>query len=80
MLQNAILPDIVRNMVQNFEKKLSKLYPCKSVQFRKILDDYTTDFDNVLILNLEYFETTKLLCEIDDKYFEILNKKISNYY
>ena len=40
MMQNAILPDIVKMMVQNFQKRLMKVY--KSKECLKLLDDYTT--------------------------------------
>ena len=66
MRQNAILPDIVNMMVQNFQKKLMKVY--KSKECLKILDDYTTEFDKILYLNLEFLETTKLMTELDTHY------------
>ena len=68
MMRNAILPDIIKSMVQNFQKRLKKVYPRKSSEYLKILDDYTTEFDQILCLNLEYIETTELLIELDNKY------------
>ena len=71
MMQNAILPDIVKMMVQNFQKKIMKVY--KPKECLKILDDYTTEFDEILCLNLEYLETTKLMTELDTKYSKKFN-------
>ena len=68
MMRNAILPDIVKAMVQNFQKRLNKVYPRKSTENSKILDHYTTEFDQILCLNFEYLETTKLLTELDKTY------------
>jgi hypothetical protein len=45
----------------------------KSKEYFKILDDYTTEFDTILCLNLEYFETTKLMTELDTKYSKKFN-------
>ena len=67
MMRNAILPDIIKMMVQNFQKRLKKVYPKKSIEYSKILDDYITEFDQILCLNFEYLETTKLLTELDTK-------------
>jgi len=58
MMRNAILPDIIKMMVQNFQKRLKKVYPKKSIKYSKILDDYIAEFDQILCLNLEYLETT----------------------
>ena len=71
MRQNAILPDIVKMMVQNFQKKLMKVY--KSKEYLKILDEYTTEFDKILYLNLEFLETTKLMTELDTHYAKKFN-------
>ena len=71
MRQNAILPDIVKMMVQNFQKKLMKVYTSK--ECLKILDEYTTEFDKILYLNLEFLETTKLMTELDTKYSKKFN-------
>ncbi len=71
MRQNAILPDIVKMMVQNFQKKLIQVY--KSKECLKNLDDHTTEFDKILYLNLEYLETTKLMTELDTHYVKKFN-------
>jgi len=71
MMQNAILPDIVKMMVQNFQNKIMKVY--KPKECLKILDDYTTDFDKILCLNLEYLETTKLMTEFNTRYYKKFN-------
>jgi hypothetical protein len=39
----------------------------------KILDDYTTEFDEILCLNLEYLETTKLMTEFNTRYYKKFN-------
>ena len=68
MMQNSILPDIVKIMVQNFQNKIMKVYSIHSKEYSKILDDYTTEFDEILCLNLEYLETTKLMTEFNKRY------------
>ena len=75
MMQNAILPDIVKMMVQNFQKRLKKVYSIHSKEYSKILDDYATEFEQILCLNLEYLETTKLMIELDTKYSNKFNLK-----
>ena len=72
MMRNAILPDIIKTMVQNFQKRLKKVYPKKSIEYSKMLDDYIAEFDQIVCLNLEYLETTKLLTELDTKYSDEL--------
>ena len=71
MMQNSILPDIVKMMVQNFQNKIMKVY--KPKECLKILDDYTTEFDKILYLNLEFLETTKLMTELDTHYAKKFN-------
>ncbi len=75
MMQNAILPDMVEMMVQNFQKRLMKIYNKHSKEYSKILDDYATEFEQILCLNLEYLETTKLMTELDTKYSNKFNLK-----
>jgi hypothetical protein len=58
-------------MVQNFQKKIMKVY--KPKECLKILDDYTTEFDEILCLNLEYLETTKLMTEFNTRYYKKFN-------
>ena len=71
MMQNSILHDIVKMMVQNFQNKIMKVY--KPKECLKILDDYTTEFDEILCLNLEYLETTKLMTEFNTRYYKKFN-------
>jgi hypothetical protein len=60
-------------MVQKFQERLMKIYSIHSKQYSKILDDYTTEFDQILCLNLEYLETTKLMTELDTKHVKKFN-------
>ncbi len=68
LLQNAILPDMVKLMVQNFQKRSMKVHTHQSKEYLKILDDYTKEFDKISCLNLAYLETTKLITELDTQY------------
>ena len=45
----------------------------KSKEYLKILDEYKTEFDKILFLNLEFLETTKLMTELDTHYVKKFN-------
>ena len=51
----------------------SKIIKLSKDRFLKILDEYTTEFDKILYLNLEFLETTKLMTELDTHYAKKFN-------
>ena len=60
-----------------FKKKLSKIYPKNSEQYKKILDEYVSDMTMIVWLHnqkapnpTQREKTTKLISELDSKYLD----------